>query len=77
MTIDEIKKLIELVQQTGISELEVKFGDDSVRIRSGSAQGNQEITLPAIFPVSMSAATVQPAVPAPAPHVPGIEATQE
>ena len=60
MTIDEIKKLIELVQHTGISELEVKFGEDSVRIRGPVERTQQEITLPAIYPVPMAGAASQP-----------------
>jgi hypothetical protein len=35
MTIDEIKELIRVVHDTGISELEVQRGDNRVRIRSG------------------------------------------
>ena len=36
MTIDEIKELIRVVQETGIAELEVQRGDNRVRIRSGA-----------------------------------------
>ncbi len=47
MTIDEIKKLIDVVRETGIAELEVQLGPDRVRIRS-TAQTKQEIVLPTV-----------------------------
>lgn len=51
MNIDEIKELIHVVRETGIMELEVKRGEESVRIRSGSSSGGQEIVLPTAVPV--------------------------
>lgn len=53
----KIKKLIELVKETGIGELEVKSGDDSVRI-------NCQVNMMPTF-TSMPA----PAAPTPAPTV--------
>lgn len=53
MTIDEIKKLVEIVRETGISELEVKMGDGSVKIRN-QASGSKELVLPTVLPVSVS-----------------------
>jgi acetyl-CoA carboxylase biotin carboxyl carrier protein len=44
MTIDEIKELIRLVQETGVAELEVQRGDNRVRIRITQPY-SQEITL--------------------------------
>lgn len=39
MDIRKIRKLIELINETGVGEIEVKSGDDSVRIsRAGTAQ---------------------------------------
>ena len=67
MTIDEIKKLIEVVRETGIAELEVQMGADRVRIRS-TPRTNQEIVLPTVLPVSMAAASTQP-LPVAAPAV--------
>lgn len=61
MTIDEIKELIRVVQETGIAELEVRRADSSVRIRS-AAPAHQEIMLPTVLPVPVAAspaATVQ------------------
>ncbi|MFZ0592231.1 MAG: acetyl-CoA carboxylase biotin carboxyl carrier protein [Bryobacteraceae bacterium] len=45
MTIDEIKELIRVVQETGITELEVQRGDNRVRIRTASHPIQQEITV--------------------------------
>ena len=66
MTIDEIRKLIEVVRETGISELEVQQGENRVRIRSASPV-NQDIVLPAVLPVTL--AGTQNAIPA-APSAP-------
>ncbi|MDQ2844173.1 MAG: acetyl-CoA carboxylase biotin carboxyl carrier protein [Acidobacteriota bacterium] len=56
MTIDEIKKLIEVVRETGIAELEVQLGENRVRIRSTQAV-NQEMTFPAVMPVTLPVAS--------------------
>ncbi len=48
MTIDEIKDLIRVVQETGILELEVQQGENRVRIRSVAT--NQDIVVPAVLP---------------------------
>jgi len=49
MTIEEIKELIRVVQDTGVAELEVQRGENRVRIRNthGSAQ---DVVLPAASP---------------------------
>jgi acetyl-CoA carboxylase biotin carboxyl carrier protein len=65
MTIEEIKELIRVVQETGIAELEVRRGDDTVRIKraGGSAQ---ELMVPAVLPLpvtGVAAAAAPPAVP--------------
>lgn len=54
MTIDEIKDLIRVVQETGIAELEVRQGDSSVRIRSASSPGHHELVVPTVLPVPLS-----------------------
>lgn len=43
MDIRKIKKLIELVEESGISELEIVEGEESVRIHRGSSQAAQAI----------------------------------
>jgi acetyl-CoA carboxylase biotin carboxyl carrier protein len=50
MTIDEIKELIQIVKDTGIAELEVRRGENSVRVRSAVSYA-QEIVLPATVPM--------------------------
>jgi acetyl-CoA carboxylase biotin carboxyl carrier protein len=59
MTIEEIKKLVEIVQETGISELEVKMGDGSVKIRNHPSTG-KELVLPTVLPVSVTSAAAHP-----------------
>jgi acetyl-CoA carboxylase biotin carboxyl carrier protein len=53
MTIEEIKKLIEIVRETGISELEVEMGEGRVKIRNASPSG-KELVLPTVLPVSVA-----------------------
>jgi acetyl-CoA carboxylase biotin carboxyl carrier protein len=45
MTIEEIKELIRVVHETGVTELEVQRGDNRVRIRSGAHPLDQSITI--------------------------------
>ena len=47
MTVDEIKELIQIVNDSGIAELEVQRGEDRVRIRRATAPAAQEFVLPA------------------------------
>ncbi len=64
MTIDEIRELIRVVQETGVRELEVRQGDNSVRIVR-AASGAQDVVLPAVLPISVaSPGTLPPAGPA-------------
>lgn len=56
MDIRKVKKLIEMMEESDISEIEVKEGEDSVRITRGGA----------VVPVSVPAPTM---VPAPAAAV--------
>jgi acetyl-CoA carboxylase biotin carboxyl carrier protein len=46
MTIDEIKELIRVLQETGIAELEVQRGENRVRIRSNAQALSHEIVAP-------------------------------
>lgn len=65
MTIDEIKELIHVVQETGIAELEVRRGDNTVRIKRSSPAA-QEVVVPAVLPVPVSSMQAATAVAAPA-----------
>ena len=57
MDLRKLKKLIDLVEESGIAELEITEGEEKVRItRSGSAPAQAVVT-----PVAVPAATVAPA----------------
>lgn len=60
----KIKKLIELVKETGIGELEVKSGEDSVRINCQTGLTVTQAAMPAPMPAPAPAPTA--AAPAPA-----------
>ena len=60
MTIDEIKELIHVVQETGIGELEYQHGEDRVRIKR-SMPPSHEVMVPAVLPVPVT--SVAPARP--------------
>jgi acetyl-CoA carboxylase biotin carboxyl carrier protein len=55
MTIEEIKELIRVVRETGITELEVQRGDNRVRIRSGTPAANNEVFVHDSGDVALSA----------------------
>ncbi|MDG2917521.1 acetyl-CoA carboxylase biotin carboxyl carrier protein [Bisgaard Taxon 10/6] len=78
MDIRKIKKLIELVEESGIMELEISEGEESVRISRGSAAPSSvQYTVPAAAPAPVAApvaasATAPAAVaPAAAPELSG------
>jgi acetyl-CoA carboxylase biotin carboxyl carrier protein len=54
MTIEEIRELIRVVQETGIHELEVRQADSTVRIVGGSSN-TKEVMVPTVFPVPVGA----------------------
>ena len=68
MDIRKVKKLIELLEESGIAELEINEGEESVRISRYSST-------PA--PVSYAAAPPAPAPAAPAPAAPAATAAEE
>lgn len=67
MDIRKIKKLIELLEESDIGELEIKEGEESVRISRGTQ--NVAIAQPqyAPMPVPVAPAPAPAAAPAPAP----------
>ena len=71
MDLRKLKKLIDLVQESGIAELEVTEGEEKVRIARVGPQGNQAmlLTTQQMTPVGMApqaaAAPAAPAVAAP------------
>lgn len=64
MDIRKIKKLIELVEESGINELEISEGEESVRISRGASVVNSPLVHAA--PVAAVAAPAVPAATAPA-----------
>jgi len=70
MDIRKVKKLIELLEESGIAELEIKEGEESVRITRQSASIVQTIA-PAAAQLGVPAAGMAP--PAAAPEAPPVE----
>ena len=71
MDLRKLKTLIDLVETSGIAELEIQEGEERVRITRTPVQG-QTLTLHAAAPVAapaagVAAAAAVPAAPAPAP----------
>ncbi|ALN20767.1 acetyl-CoA carboxylase biotin carboxyl carrier protein [Ectopseudomonas mendocina] len=77
MDIRKVKKLIELLEESGIDELEIKEGEESVRISRHSKQpayAAQPVYAPAPAPVAAPVAVAAPsaeAAPAAAPKLNG------
>ncbi len=58
MDIRKVKKLIELLEESGIAEIEIKEGEESVRISRGvSSAAQSQLVLP---PVTAPAAAIAP-----------------
>jgi acetyl-CoA carboxylase biotin carboxyl carrier protein len=64
MDIRKVKKLIELLEESNIDELEIKEGEESVRISRNSNRGFAPMMAPAQY---VAAAAPQAAAPAAAP----------
>ena len=69
MTVDDIKELIRVVNDTGIAELEVQRGENRVRIRRATAPAAQEFVLPAGPVIGPPASVSLPYAPAQGPAV--------
>ncbi|KFZ30509.1 acetyl-CoA carboxylase [Pseudidiomarina salinarum] len=65
MDIRKIKKLIELVEESGIAELEITEGEESVRIHRGSSY-SQPMQYAPVQQLQQPAPPAQAAAPAPA-----------
>ena len=59
MDIRKVKKLIELLEASSVDEIEIKEGEESVRISRNTAA-----------PITMAAPVAAPAMPAPLPAAP-------
>ncbi len=77
MDIRKVKKLIELVEESGIGELEIHEGEESVRITRHSPAAAQPVTYAAApAPVAAPApAAVAPAAAAAEPAAPELKGT--
>ena len=74
MDIRKVKKLIELLDESGIAEIEISEGDDSVRI-SRYAQNAAPVAAAAPPPM-LAAAPIPAAAPAAAPTAPATPAAE-
>ncbi len=75
MDIRKIKKLIELLEESGVSEIEIKEGEESVRIaRNGSVEVH---TTPAKAPSATPASSVTPAPTSPSQRSASARASAE
>lgn len=76
MDLRKLKKLIDLVEDSGIAELEVTEGEEKVRIVKGAAPGKEMVVLsPSAVPVSAPPAQVLGVAPlAPPPAAAAAEA---
>jgi len=73
MDLRKLKKLIDLVEDSGIAELEVTEGEEKVKIVKGSAAGKEVVVLsPSAVPVA--APLAQTVAAAPAAAAPAAEA---
>jgi len=66
MDIRKIKKLIELLDESGIAELEIKEGEESVRITRYAPAALKNELQAAVVPLAPVAAPISAAEPAPA-----------
>ena len=68
MDLRKLKKLIDLVQESGIGEIEITEGEEKVRIsRHGAAGAPIMMAAPALQPMAMPQPTAAAAAAAPAP----------
>ena len=77
MDIRKVKKLIELLEESGIDELEIREGEESVRISRHSKTPAQQYYAPApvAAPVAAPAPTAAPVAAAEAPSAPKLNGT--
>jgi acetyl-CoA carboxylase biotin carboxyl carrier protein len=68
MDIRKVKKLIELLEESGVAEIEIKEGEESVRIsRHGSAPMTTYVSAPSPAPVAAAPVAIAAPAAAPAP----------
>jgi acetyl-CoA carboxylase biotin carboxyl carrier protein len=67
MDMRKIRKLIELIQETGIAEIEIREGEESVRIRSVDTQAASAAPVTHYVQAAAPVAAAAPSAAAPAP----------
>jgi acetyl-CoA carboxylase biotin carboxyl carrier protein len=76
MDMRKVKKLIELIQATGVAEIEIREGEESVRItREVKQTAPMMMAAPAMMPAAQPAAEAQHAPAKPADAAPAAAAT--
>jgi acetyl-CoA carboxylase biotin carboxyl carrier protein len=75
MDIRKVKKLIELLEESGIDELEIKEGEESVRISRHSKTPAQQYYAPAPMPAPAAAPVAAAPAVAEAPAAPKLNGT--
>ncbi len=63
MDMRKIRKLIELIQETGVAEIEIREGDVSVRITREIAKVTQAMAAPAVMPTVIPTTQTAQAAP--------------
>jgi len=76
MDIRKVKKLVELLDESGIAEIEITEGDESVRISRHSPSVSAAPT-PVVVPAPAAPAPASAAVPAPSASAPVISGESE
>ena len=64
MTIEEIRELIKLANESGVAELEVQRGEDRVRIQRAPSGGMQHVVIPGVTTPALPHAPTGGAAPA-------------
>lgn len=71
MDLRKLKKLIDLVQESGIGEIEITEGEEKVRISRQLAAGPVMMASPQMQPMAMAPQASAPAAPSPEPEPAG------
>ena len=69
MDIRKVKKLIELLEESNINEIEIKEGEESVRISRGTGSAATVVAQPPVAPAIAAAIAAPPPAPASVPVV--------
>jgi acetyl-CoA carboxylase biotin carboxyl carrier protein len=69
MDIRKVKKLIEMLEESSLAEIEIREGEESIRISRASSAGQTSVTV-SPGPAPMAATAPAPAAPAGAPAAP-------